>query len=710
MEEWPLQVYVSAVIWSPEPSLVRKRNLDRVPWLRSVAPSKATWAPRVVRFSRGIVDRQVQAKISSDGEFLAAVCQRFDFKLSSSIYVWDIAKDVMQGEIFGPSTEAIREMGFSQDNKKIIWISETNSVYSWEMSRGRTHNTPVEHPGFGEIVVLSSDGMQVASIVSGHGIFIWDTSTGKLRVNILLNDPDYENRLFFSLNDTQIMCNVSDQEVCIWDTMTGKLKKRLAKPPGFSHCLSQSPDGIDIGYSSPEAEVFFWNSQSGHIRKLERCTCSEERLVISPDAKSVTYKKKNVIDVWDVTTGRVRNTWRMGDLLYPMKMAFSPTGNSLVFLTYDSEVKVLDLASESLEEIGQPPKILAMYKNTPIHTAFSHDGEKVVVCAWGEDNFTIVDARTGVTLKTVPLPENTKEYITAAKFLPRDEKIVVGRSGRDHIMVWGDSPVTDSTQLRRYDFVSTLAISPDGKYIAGIVYFDTEIRIWNMQTGALVMSVTDSLTDFRCLAFSPDSKKIASYASKFLNFHQPKNLPSTMCLNIWDIPQSSHTGRKWFGKILNRHSRILKLKPKMIQVELQPSVCQDVLKFSSDGQYLLSSQGPIMVDDTVSEGEHSNADPPSLYLGQYRDEPYTNLWIFCGKRPVIMIPSHIPIDRHTGTYSLDVKDEKMVFGYRDRGLLILDIDTKVLSETLNSHVYPQLSMPGLPSTTSPSCKGRSDAS
>lgn len=684
VEEWPLQVYVSAVIWSPGSSLVRKRNLERVPWLRNVAPLEATWGPRKLRFSREI-DHRAQSKISSDGKLLVTVCGRLDYKLSSAIYVWDIAAKIMAWEFFSGSTQNIRELGFSQDNKRILWIAEVDSVHSWEISSDDVRATPVEFPGFGEIVALSSAGMQVASIVSGHGILIWDTLTGKIRVKVSLSYPEYEKSIFFSLNDTQIMCEVSGQEVCIWDTTTGRLKERLVKPPDFLHSLAHSPDGIHICYRSPEAEILFWNTQNGHVRRLEGCTCREQRPVISPDVKKVTYQHGLYTYVWDFFTGEVRKFLYVGSFQDPMEKAFSPINNSLVYLTYDGDIHVEYLEASSFEcweYWGARKKILSshMYDEIPIHAAFSHDGKRVVLCGGAESNFTIVDARTGVTEKTIPLPVDIEERITAAKFLPRDEKIVVARKG--HIMVWESAD--KGFRLKRGDTVSTISHSPDGKYLAGIIN-DREIRIWNMQTGALIMTTKDRSTDFlRCLAFSPDGKRIASYASYTAPLDV--NMPPMLTLNVWDISQSLHTSNP-FGRALNKHIR--GIKPK--KIELQPSWCRDILEFSSDGCYLLTGQGPIMVSNIVSEGDSLTADLPSLYIDEHCDDPDKNLWIFWGKQPFIRIAFHsLVVDRYLGMYGLDVQGGKIIFQYRYPEMLILDVDTKVLTETLSSHDYPSV--------------------
>jgi uncharacterized protein (DUF779 family) len=89
----------------------------------------------------------------------------------------------------------------------------------------------------------------------------------------------------------------------------------------------------------------------------------------------------------------------------------------------------------------------------PKDVSFSHNGKTIVCYHW--DNFMIVDAGTGVTQKTIPVLIN-KAGIQTARFLPGDEKIVVGLL--DGVCIW--EAATSTFQWQRDGFVYGIAASP----------------------------------------------------------------------------------------------------------------------------------------------------------------------------------------------------------------------------------------------------------
>lgn len=664
-----MQVYTYAAIWTPESSPVRKRSLDRVPWLRGVAPLESTWGPPRLVFPRK-VKYQMEARISPDGKLLATVCEPFSSEPSSVIYIWDISAQVVQWEFCSDTTQGIRDMCFSQDNEKVIWISETDAVHAWRISTGDFHSVLVEHPGFGKTVVFSSSGMQVASFVHGHGILIWDTSTGQIRVGIFINDPDHDQRPFFSLDDTQIMFDVSERDVCIWDTATGNLKRKLVKPPDFFRCLAHSSDGTQIAYHSPAEETIFWDTFSGKVKMLGDWSFSEERLVISPDFAKVVYNNGFSMGAWDVSTCDDDRYLEARDKRI-MKWAFSATGDSFVYLTYDGELFVHDVKAR-WGEIGDPPfttEIVAFASQMGIcmGVAFSHDGKRVLYYKRGGDDFAIVNARTGVTERTIRLPEDEKGHITIARFLTGDENIVLGLNA--HVVIW--EAASGIFQSKIDGTVRTIAVSPDGKHLAAVFHDHRRtIQIWNMWTGSLVMKIKDRGPGLEDLAFSPDGERIASCGVNFPSF--------TSNISIWDISRSLKAGNV-LERTFSRWLREGRRKIKKIDLSWLGYV-----KFSVDGQYLLAKDRSFMLGDThaKTEGKYVIGDSPHLYLNRHWDAPHQDPWIFCGQQAIIKIPDSNP--RDLDLYCVDAQNERIVIGYLGRELLILDIDVESLAETLDA--------------------------
>jgi WD40 repeat protein len=511
---------------------------------------------------------------------------------------------------------------------------------------------PVERPGFGEIVVLSSTSTRVASIVSGHGILIWNIATGKIQSHVLLSHPVNDQELFFSLDGTQVTCDVSDRELCTWDTITGRLHKTLEKPPGFLRCLAYSPDGIHIAHHSLEANILLWNTLSGHGKRLESYSYSENPPVFSPNGKKVACRTNDgSIKVWDVLTGSLQQSF----LSDAMELAFSPSGKLMISLTYGAQIDLWDVEVLSAEQIDSVDLRAE-------DVAFSHDGKSIVCCTSQEDFFTIVDAKTGITQRKISVPADINGHIKIARFLPGDENIVIvlNRS----VMIW--EAATDTFQWQRDDNVDDIASSPNGEYLAGIVD-SGEIRIWNIRTRALTMTIKDQRWDFGALAFSPNGKQIASYAYDMDG--------DSMALMIWDISRPLRAS-KFLGNAISSH--IPYKKPK--NINLGSDFASNSLKFSADGQYFLSDEGPIMASSTHAQTEDKKMpgnQPSHLHFGSGDDSG----WICWRGQPFFRVPLSLMV-----FLGHDVRDEKIVIRYRERGsrLLILDIDTAILSTVLES--------------------------
>jgi WD40 repeat protein len=50
---WPLQIYSSAMVFSPQTSVVRGNNLDKLPpWFRKLPQMEDSWAPLIQTLAR----------------------------------------------------------------------------------------------------------------------------------------------------------------------------------------------------------------------------------------------------------------------------------------------------------------------------------------------------------------------------------------------------------------------------------------------------------------------------------------------------------------------------------------------------------------------------------------------------------------------------------------------------------------------------------
>ena len=141
-------------------------------------------------------------------------------------------------------------------------------------------------------------------------IFLWDTSTGKVKV-ILVGHSQVVSSIVFSPDGKHIASSSYDKTVRLWDIKTGELKQILKESqPLYKVAFSQ--DGTIINVADVSGNVYQWNLPTNAlIRKL---TNPQNQLQSTP-----------VI---------------LGDFVY--EVVFSPDGKLMARIDFDKDIRLWD--------------------------------------------------------------------------------------------------------------------------------------------------------------------------------------------------------------------------------------------------------------------------------------------------------------------------------------------------------------------------------
>ncbi len=117
-------------------------------------------------------------------------------------------------------------------------------------------------------------------------------------------------------------------------------------------------------------------------------------------------------------------------------------------------------------------------------------------------------------------------YVTSVSYSP-DGQLLATTGTDETIRLWEYST---GKELRRLELrgrarPSQVAFSPDGTMLA--VGGGTQIRIWEVATGKELLA-KDHLHPIHCVAFSPDSKTLASGGTDRTDANRPKGNPSAL--------------------------------------------------------------------------------------------------------------------------------------------------------------------------------------
>jgi WD40 repeat protein len=232
-------------------------------------------------------------------------------------------------------------------------------------------------------VALTRDGKRAATAPWGNGeiqiwdIEKWDKVTGEGRF-ALPRQKDAVFSLAFTPDGKRLAVAYQDGSVRLWNATTGNLDAHLKSSRKISSHLKFSPDGTRLAFSS-ENVICLWDLLRGkEVLEIPDPARGVWCFTFAPDGKTLVsgcggYNMKGkplpkgaTVTFWDLTTGKEKQTWKVGRLLDPsvhpivQSVGYTPDGKTLVVAVGD-QVRLWNVATGELlavirgkDDLGEP--------------------------------------------------------------------------------------------------------------------------------------------------------------------------------------------------------------------------------------------------------------------------------------------------------------------------------------------------------------------
>jgi WD40 repeat protein len=418
---------------------------------------------------------------SPDGKHMALAMSWFAGQ-TPDVSLWEIAtgKKVLAfpntGSIveFTPDSKGLIVKG--DDEKSVALVSPENG----QRMRVFVHGTGILW------VACSADGKSLATAGTDKTVRIWEVATGNERFAFVhplpeTSRPDsgWITSVAFSV-DGRILASVGvDRIIRLWELQTGKEIRALRGHTNFVTRLLFAPGGQTLYSVSWDGTVKRWELDTGIQVAAPRPATSDHRMALSPDGKLIAIGQYGLIKVIETTTVRERHAIEVPEAKF-VALEFSPNGKFLGSSSLDGVVRVWNVATCELSHTLGETKRDSKFRQCRL--AFAPDGGTAAVAYRDEGKVRLWEITTGRQLREFEYPD-----ADPIAFAPDGRTIAVSGM-RGKIILW--DPVTGQERMRLGDEqtgADALAFSPDSKILASSHRdFRNTIRLWEVRTGRFI--------------------------------------------------------------------------------------------------------------------------------------------------------------------------------------------------------------------------------
>ena len=263
--------------------------------------------------------------------------------------------------------------------------------------------------------LLAVGGYQEARLI--------DAATGKT-AGTLTGHADYVRSIAFSPDGRMLaaaggLCQRSG-EIKIWDVPSRRLLKTLQGHKDCIYSVAWSPDGKLIASGSYDKMVKLWDASTGkELRNLQDHIDAVFAVAFSPDGKRLASGSQDrTVKIWDVATGE--RLYTLSDASDGLTgLAYSPSGDQLAAAGYDKTIYVWKLGTDG----GRLVQSLIADEDSILALVWSPDGKEIITSS-SDGSIRFRDA---ATLNPISVIDHQPDWVETLGLSPDGKWLAAGR-------------------------------------------------------------------------------------------------------------------------------------------------------------------------------------------------------------------------------------------------------------------------------------------
>ncbi|KAK7587973.1 hypothetical protein V3481_010660 [Fusarium oxysporum f. sp. vasinfectum] len=492
IEEAPLQIYASALVFAPTNSIVRSTFKSKAPIWLSLQPHMDDNWDACLSTLEGHSDLVNSVVFSHDSKLVASASS------DDTVRIWNVEMGKCEQVLEGHSN-AIKSGVFSHDSKLIASASWDKTVRIWNVSTGNCEQVLRGHSDTITSIIFSHDSKLMVSASSDRTVRIWNVEIGKAG-HILEGHSELVESAIFS-HDSKLVASVSDDEtVRIWSVDTGKCEQVLSGHSGWVKAVVFSHDSKLAASASFDKTVRIWSVKTGKCETiLGGHSDWVDSVVFSHNSKLVASASKDkTIRIWAVDTGKCEQVLE-GHSGWVKSVVFSHDSKLVVSASWDKTVRIWSVGK------GKCEQVLEGHSGFTNPAVFSYDSKLVASASWDK---TVRIWRVEID-KSEHIREGYSNAVTSLDF-SYDAKLIISASSYETVRIWRmDTGECGKVLEGHGGILSPTVFSHDSKMVAS-ASDDHIVWIWNAETGKCEEVLDGHSGSVNSVAFSHDSKLVAS--------------------------------------------------------------------------------------------------------------------------------------------------------------------------------------------------------